>query len=454
MQYLKRPSLFPPEGLMARFLLMAGGVLIVGMLVIGFWVTSKIEEGVTNSAGVITALYVDAVLSPVVQELALGDQLSPRNLEALERVLRRGALRDQISVFKLWTPGGKVAYSDNPALMGRVLGSSPGLEDALSGSVHTRFDRTFHTENVGAAGVPLLEVYSPVRSVVDGQIIGVAEFYTTAQGLAGDLAAARIQSWVVVGLVSLAMSLALSLVVAGGSRTIKRQRRSLDAQLAELSVLAQNNAGLAQRVEQANHRIASLNEDNLRRISADLHDGPVQQLAFAALRLGKSENERQQQVRRAIDEAMQEIRDICSGLALPDLDDWSVTIIAKRLAAAQGARTGSKVALDIPSDLPTMTPAAKICIYRFLQEALNNCAKHAPGAEQRVSIEAKADILGVSVSDDGPGFDRHNLGDGLGLVGLRERIAGLKGHLRIDTEHGAGTTLSMHLPILAEGQMT
>lgn len=439
---------------MARFLLMAGVVLVAGMLAVGFWVTSRIEEGVTSNAGAITALYVDAVLSPIVQELAVGDQLSSRNREALERVLRRGALRDQISVFKLWTPGGKVAFSDNPELMGRVFGPSPGLEDALSGSVHTSFERTFHTEGVGASGMPLLEVYSPVRSVVDGQVIGVAEFYTTVEGLAGDIAAARTQTWVVVCLVSLAMFLALFLVVAGGSRTIKRQRRSLDAQVAELSLLAENNAGLALRVEQANHRIASLNEDNLRRISADLHDGPVQQLAFAALRLGKSEDERQQQVRRAIDGAMQEIRDICSGLALPELDDWPVETIARRLAAAQDARTGSKVALNIASDLPVMTPAAKICIYRFIQEALNNGTKHAPGARQQVQIETVEHALVILVSDDGPGFDRDNRGNGLGLIGLRERVAGLKGRLQIDTKPGAGTALSMRLPILAGRQPT
>lgn len=434
---------------MARFLLMAGAVLAAGMIVVGLWVTFKIEEGVTDNAGAVTALYVDALVTPVVQELALGDVLSPRNVEELQRILRRGALRDQISVFKLWTPRGRIAFSDNPELIGRLLGSSPGLEEALSGSVHTSFDSTFHKDSVGATTVPLLEVYSPVRSAIDGQIIGVAEFYTTAEALAGHLMAARLQTWIVVAIVSLGMFLVLSLVVAGGSRTIERQRRSLDDQVTELSALLQNNSNLTQRIEQANHRIASLNEDNLRRISADLHDGPVQHLAFAALRLDKSTDEREQQVRRAVDEAMKEIRDICSGLALPELDDWPVATIIRRLVAVHETRTSQKIALELAPDLPEIAPSAKICIYRFVQEALNNGAKHAAGAQQYVRARRSGDSLEISVSDDGMGFDPGQIGEGLGLAGLRERIAALKGHFQIDTRSGGGASLLMRLPILA-----
>lgn len=438
------------HGLLTRFLVMAGAVLVVGMLVVGFWVTSKIEEGVTDNAGAVTSLYVDALVTPVAQELAVGDELSASNVDELQRILRRGALRDQISLFKLWTPGGKIAFSDNPELIGRVLGTSPGLRDALSGQVHASFERTFHTESVGTISTPLLEVYSPIRSIIDGQIIGVAEFYTSAEALAGHLMTARLQTWLVVGAVSVGMFLLLSLVVAEGSRTIGRQRRSLDDQVAELSVLLEKNSSLTLTLEQANHRTASLNEQSLRRISADLHDGPVQQLAFAALRLGRSDDERQQQVRSAIDDAMQEIRHICSGLALPELDDWSIATIARRLAAIHDTRTGQKIVLELASSLPDMPPAAKICIYRFIQEALTNGAKHAAGAQQHVRIGSTKGGIEIVVSDDGPGFDPHRDSDGLGLAGLRERIAALKGDLQLDTRPGGGTSLRMRLPNLAE----
>lgn len=435
---------------MLRFLLMAGAVLVAGMLIVGFWVTLRIEKGVTDNAGAVTALYVDALVTPLVQEIAFGDALSPSHADQLERVLRRGALHGQISVFKLWTPSGRIAFSDNPDLVGKMPGMSPGLAAALAGRVHTSFDSPFHAASVGGVGTPLLEVYSPVRSVVDGQVIGAAEFYTSAEALADHLAAARLQTWVVVGLVSAGMFLALSLVVAGGSRTIRRQRQSLDDQVAKLSGLLEHNSNLTERVERANHRIAEINEHNLRRISADLHDGPVQQLAFAALRLGPSSDERLQQVRRAIDEAMNEIRDICGGLALPELGDWSVATIARRLVAIHESRTGQKAVLDLSSDLPAISTAAKICVYRFIQEALNNGAKHAPGVQQQVRIAPAGDFVEISVSDDGPGFDPAASSDGLGLAGLRERVAGLKGQLQIVARPGAGTVLVMSLPALAE----
>lgn len=435
---------------MARFLLMAAAVLVAGMVVVGLWVTSKIEEGVTDNAGAVTALYVDALVTPVVQELAVGDVLGPRHLDELQRILRRGALSDQISVFKLWTPGGRIVFSDNPELMGQELGTSPGLEDALAGRVHTSFERTYHNYDSGGDGVPLLEVYSPVRSVVDGQVIAVAEFYTSAEALAGHLMAARFQTWIVVGLVSLGMFLVLSLVVAGGSRTIARQRQSLDAQVSELSVLLDKNSALTQRVEQANHRIAAINEDNLRRISADLHDGPVQQLAFAALRLDPGEGARQAEVRSAIDEAMKEIRHICSGLALPELEEWSVATIARRLAATHETRTKSKVAIEGIEARVDLSLAGKICFYRFIQEALNNSAKHAEGARQTIRLLADDALLSVEIEDDGPGFDPAVEPAGLGLAGLRERVAGLKGSLEVDTRMGRGTILRMRLPVAGD----
>lgn len=435
-----------PRSLMAQFLLMAAAVLFAGLCLIGLWVTSRIETGVIDNAGTTTALYVDALITPLVQPLALEVELSPAHADELRNVLRRGALSTQVSLFKLWAPSGRIVFSDNPELIGTVPEASPGLEAALSGRVHATFEQAFHHPADGESGAPLLEIYSPVRSTIDGQIIAVAEFYTAAEALAGHLQAARVQSWVVVGLVSLAMFLALSAVVARGSRTIAAQRRSLDVQVNELSSLLAANKLLTQRVEQANHRIASLNESNLRRISADLHDGPVQQLAFAALRLDPPQDERQAQVRQAIDEALEEIRHICSGLSLPELDDWSLATIARRLIASHAARTGITARLALPPDLPDMPPVAKICIYRFLQEGLTNGAKHGKGTNQAVRLLSEAGWIMVEVSDDGPGFDPETAHAGLGLAGLRERIAGLNGRLDIESAPGKGTRLQMRLP--------
>lgn len=447
-----------PASLLAQFMLVAGVVLVTGMLVIGLWVTSEIEEGVTDNAGAVTALYVDAIIAPVTQDLAGKEQLGEKATRALEHILRQGALRDEISEFRLWTPGGHIAYSDNPALAGRVFKPSKGLSEAFAGRVHASFDwrtKSHPGSDIATSGtVPLLEVYSPVRSATTGDIIAVAEFYTAADTLQKRLFDTRLRSWLVVGLVSIGMFSAYYIVFAQGSHTINRQRQALDEKIGQLSALLEKNRTLAGRVEQANHRIADLNERYLRRISAELHDGPAQLLAFAALRLEHPETARQEQVHQAINEAIQEIRYICRGLALPELEGWSVATIVKRVVSMHESRTGSRIATQLDPDLPEVSLAARTCIYRFIQETLNNGFKHAQGARQEIFIRSDCDGIEVEVRDNGAGFDPQQTSEGLGLDGLRARVAGLKGEFMLHSQQGAGTRVIMRIPAHGEAEAT
>ncbi len=252
-----RESQIPkPGNLVAQFMVVAGTVLIAGMLAIGLWVTSEIEGGVTDSAGAVTALYVDALIAPVAQELDNGGSLGDEARRELDFIIKRGALRDEVSAFKLWDPSGRIVFSDNPDLVGSIFDVSDGLAQALAGRVDAALARQSHTVSDIARNAPLLEVYSPVRSATTGRIIAVAEFYTTAERLREHLFDARVKSWFVVGLVSLGMFSALYALFARGNRTISLQRRALDGQIDQLSALLEQNTGLTQRLEQANHRIA------------------------------------------------------------------------------------------------------------------------------------------------------------------------------------------------------
>lgn len=432
--------------MLTQFILVAGIALVAGMIVIGLWVTSEIEDLVTDNAGAVTALYVDAIIAPVTQQLADGASLSADATSELRQILMRGALRDEISAFKLWDPNGVIVFSDNTELIGRRFNVSKGLAAALTGRVDAALALGSHPDSDGPGDVPLLEVYSPVRSAETGRIIGVAEFYTSADKLREHLFAAHLRTWLVVGLVSLGVFSILYIVFSRGNRTIARQQQALDEKIEQLSALLEKNRSLTQRVEQANHRIASLNERNLRRISAELHDGPVQLLAFAALRLDIAGDDQREHVRQAVNEAMQEIRYICRGLALPELEDWSIATIAKRVGSIHEARTGRKVVMHLGQDLPEISLAAKTCVYRFLQETLNNGSKHTQGAQLTVGIRRLADGIEVEVSDDGPGFAADDEGEGLGLLGLRERVAGLKGSFDLFTQRGSGTRVVMRLP--------
>ncbi|SMO64537.1 sensor histidine kinase [Paracoccus laeviglucosivorans] len=432
-----------PSGLMARFIILAGVVLCAGMIGIGFWVGAQVERIVTDNAGATTALYVDSMVSPAVQTMGASGHLANADAEQLAATLGQGALSRQVSAFKLWSPQGRIVYSDRPERIGHFAPDNPRLAVALSGEVNAELRNVLEPGLMGSQ--QLMEVYSPVRSNRTGEVIAVAEFYTTTEALRADLLDSRIKSWVAVGCITVAMFLALYAMFAQGHRTIAQQRAALNVQIAELSRLLRQNDALSVRVAQANARIAEQSENTLRRLSADIHDGPAQLMAFAAMRLDGAAG--QEQAAGAVNEALEDLRLICRGMMLPELERWSVEDIANRLVGTHESRMNTQVCLTIARDLPELSVAKKNCLYRFLQETLNNSARHAAGAGQSVVIRETTGNVEVEVSDTGPGFDPATEMSGLGLAGLRDRVVGLDGRFNLHTQEGHGTCVTMLLPV-------
>ena len=209
------------------------------------------------------------------------------------------------------------------------------------------------------------------------------------------------------------------------------------------------------RVQRASQRVTALNERYLRRIGADLHDGPAQLVALAALRLDSPvlsdpatpAEKREREIsgmRASLDEAMREIRNICNGLVLPHIESAELPEILQLAVRAHEQRTETVVALSHEGSR-ALSPSEKICIYRFVQEALNNGFRHAGGTGQSVTQYFEAGRLVVQVSDNGPGFDQVVARpEGLGLAGLRERVESLGGRFAIHSS-AAGTTVMMSL---------
>jgi signal transduction histidine kinase len=239
-----------------------------------------------------------------------------------------------------------------------------------------------------------------------------------------------------------------------GSRTIEAQRKDLNERVTELSALLAENRGLQRRLQRASQRAAALNETYLRSIGADLHDGPAQHIAYASLRLdsdvlinASTQPEAREKeltwIRSSLAEAMTEIRNICSGLVLPQIEKSSITEIVTRVVDAHRHKTESHVETIVDEDGPDLPPAVKICIYRFVQEALNNAYRHGGGVQQAVRAVSHKGHVRVEVSDRGDGFDPTEVRPtSLGLVGLRERIDSLGGSFDIKTGEG-GTTVTM-----------
>lgn len=434
--------------------------MLAAMLVIGAWISGRIKDSVVANTASAGALYLESFVSPLSQELAANDRLSEPAVRALDEVFASTGIGERIVSFKIWKPGGLVAHASNPALIGQHFPPKPELQAAWAGKVTGSFDDLDDDENAteAALGLPLLEVYSPLHEVWSGKIIAVAEFYEVATDLNRDLADARRKSWLLVSGVFLASGLMLLGIVRAGGRTIARQKAMLEAQIAESRGIADQNAVLRQRAIGASARATAQAERRLRRISADLHDGPAQYVALAAMRLDSlvppTPEGRQEAatLREALQTALAEIRAVSRGLSLPELDQLPLAEVARRAVDAHLRPAGRPVTLTYsgPKD-PEVDDSTRICLYRFLQEALSNAARHATGADVRVRIAVAADGLTATVTNDGPGFNPGAPGmsptkGGQGLAGLRDRAESIGGEVRIETAPGAGTKLILTLP--------
>ena len=445
------------SSLATRFGVAGGVVLVAAALFIGAIVTARIEQSVVRNTAAATALYMESVISPISQQLEASDRLSPTAERALDEVFTNTPLGARVVSYKIWKADGLVVESSDETLIGRRFAPSDGLIAASEGRISAEFDAgDTHGEGGPAEDgpdQPLLEIYSPIRAAWSGDVIAVAEFYEQNPQLADDLRDARRSAWLTVAGCGLALGAALYLIVLNGSRTIERQRRDLDARLADLRALSDRNRDLRLRVVEAAGRAATTGEHMLRRIGADLHDGPAQYLAFAALRLDDlyakqtSDDARAELkgVKGALESAMGEVRAMSRGLTLPDIAGKPIAEAVRRAAEEHRARTGEPVELHLQAgDAPWIGQAMRICAYRFVQEGLNNAGRHAGGQGLCVEQDLGPDGIIVRVRDSGPGLPSGQR-FGLGLTGLRDRVESLGGTFSVGPAEGGGTELTMTL---------
>ena len=444
---------------------MVVGALVValGAIIIGVWVSRQIENGVTRNAAITTALYVDSFMSPLTTELENSDTLSVGPLRALDEVFKDGPLKDRLYSVKIWRQDGTIVYSPDYELIGRKFRQTKELIAASNGEVSASFDSLDDEEDAKEreADLPLLEIYSPIRAPWSGKIIAIAEFYEDGSELKRTLADARLKSWLVVAAVMAGVAASLITFVFRASRTIDDQQAALREQLNEVGLRSEQNQNLRERLQRASERVTELNERFLKRISSELHDGPAQLLSFASLRLGEArkislKSRRDEElvlIEETLVDAMRDIRNVCKGLSLPDIDKLSFQETVRRAAKTVSDRTKHRVELDMTEESVIVGTSTKICAFRFVQEALNNSFKHAPGSESRVRCEIKdpdGRRLELSVEDTGPGFKLDSLTfktDRLGLGGLKDRIHSIGGDLAIESSPGNGTCLTMSVQI-------
>ncbi|HEX5468713.1 MAG TPA: GAF domain-containing sensor histidine kinase [Gaiellaceae bacterium] len=201
-------------------------------------------------------------------------------------------------------------------------------------------------------------------------------------------------------------------------------------------------------------RVVEAQEEERRRLARELHDETGQALTSILLGLKTLEETEAGDLETAVAalrervvETLHDVRRLAVELRPKALDDFGLEPALERLTSGFAEQTGIEVQLQsqlgerLPGDVETV-------LYRIVQEALTNVVKHARAAHVSILLTRKNGRVAALIEDDGRGFDPETAGNGgVGLLGMRERIALLEGRLSIESREGAGTTIRVEVPL-------
>ncbi len=453
-------------GLLQQFVVAAGLTIALFMAALAYSMSERIAVGLMQSAAEEAALLIDAFLSPSVQELATSSQLAPDNVKKLDEIIK-GQLGTRVKNIKIWLRDGTLVYSTDKANVGRKF-PSHHLELAFLGKTSASLDELDDEENrhERLLNIPLIEIYAPLRRTGSQEIIAVGELYNSGEQFAAELKSIRFAAAGIVGTISIPMMLLLFMMVRQAHQVVEKHRENLTQKIAETETLALQNDQLRQAAENARIESAQSNEHLLERIGQDLHDGPIQLLSLLILKLSETSNEAARKrnsvvsastdaksdVHQLTSRILTELREISKGLVLPQLEGLSTVDTVWLPIRAHGHLTGTKVTCTIsalPDDLPSMI---KVCIYRVVQEGLNNAFAHAKGSNQRVDVWCDVDVINIVVSNSGSDSPARAQTDprtktGLGLPGLRRRVEALRGTFSVVVPPEGGMRIATKLPL-------
>jgi signal transduction histidine kinase len=251
--------------------------------------------------------------------------------------------------------------------------------------------------------------------------------------------------------VTVGLTLGLGLLLAAFSiRQILGLEKEAEARYQEI-------ASARAELEHLSGRLVQVQEDERRSLSRDLHDEVGQALTGVLLEMANLSTlirtrdlealaAKTDEIKKLLEGAIGVVRNMALLLRPSMLDDLGLLPALQWQAREVSRRTGLRVqvaAEGVAEDLPE---EVRTCVYRVVQEALHNCVRHAAAQTVRVTLSTEGGALGLSIHDDGRGFDSLR-SRGLGLVGLEERVRRLGGTFSVDSKPGRGTVLLVSLPL-------
>jgi len=238
------------------------------------------------------------------------------------------------------------------------------------------------------------------------------------------------------------------------------QFRLLLAEIARIKDTEQRVRDVAESYRTMSAKILELQDSERRRISRDLHDSVGQFLAGLKINLcqleGGGRAQRPKLIRETIDltdHALQEVRTISHLLHPPLMEELGFLPAARWYVDEYGKRSQIKVSISIDEPIKRLPREIEIAMFRVLQESLTNVHRHASATSVNVRVECNDGLISMVVTDDGKGIPaeiltkfRSGEAPGIGLAGMRERLAEFGGDVTVESS-SSGSTLSATIPI-------
>jgi PAS domain S-box-containing protein len=210
-----------------------------------------------------------------------------------------------------------------------------------------------------------------------------------------------------------------------------------------------------QRLRELGARMQVAREEEAKRIAREIHDDLGQALTVLKMDLARLRTraaadpalaEPIAQMDGVIDGAVATTRRIAADLRPAILDDLGLAAAIAWHAEQVSARAGFEATVDVPKNDVSVDAAGSIVLYRVLQEALTNVARHAKATHVTIKLRERAPLVTLEIKDDGRGFDPEAPTRSFGLLGMRERTASVGGLLDVDSAPGRGTLVRAQVP--------
>jgi signal transduction histidine kinase len=433
-------------------LLVGFGFLV--MLVIGlgaaFATRSVAQDQALEDSERITLRMATLVMEPMLPAYFSKD---PTGVPELERTIDNRMSDGNLTEVTVWTGDGVVLFSDKPEEIGRHVVPAPdGVPQAIRGEVTSDFEDGA-PEAEGVASPPdgkaalegpsrFVEVYVPLH--VKGQPPLVFEAYYNYERV-DQVAQRLLQQTLPLVLVPLLILQLVQIPIALSlARRIKRHENERSRLL---------------------ERALSVSDRERVRFAADLHDGPIQDLAGISYALGavaptvvERHAPLMARVQDALARSIESLRGLMTDLYPPDLRSGNLdqTIVT---LADQVREAGTQVELDL-GEVPTLSEEGVATLYRVARESLANVQKHAQADHVQVTLGLVESLrpsdqsrVRLVIADDGVGVDLAKIdrrAEGhLGLRLLADRVESMGGELTITSAPGQGTTVQAELPVTA-----